>query len=128
MKSLLYFSGITQRTLSAFHKAGIDMALLDEINDLKSHITKPKPLILYNAIPINKNQYKRIFTNGHNDIVDKSNLFKPAYLINDDIFELDNLMNDSISPISKMGLTLKLNTINTHRKIITLPTECIFFH
>jgi hypothetical protein len=125
--SLSYFSGITQRTLSAFHKAGIDVTLLDEINDLKTHINKPKPLTLKNAIKNNSSTYKRFFTNGYTDIVNTQDLYKPIYINDNTDINIDDLMGEDISPISKMGINLKLNSINTQRISISRPTEHIFF-
>jgi hypothetical protein len=128
-QSLSYFSGITQRTLSAFHKAGIDASLLDEIDNVKSQIVSPKPLILKDAILIeNSNRYIRYFEGGYSDIVNFEDVFQDVYKSSDsDILELTNLVSGEISPISKMGISMKLNTINVDRKKIEKPTECIFF-
>jgi hypothetical protein len=128
-QSLSYFSGITQRTLSAFHKAGIDASLLDEIDNVKSQIVSPKPLVLKDAILDEyNNKYIRHFEGGYSDIVNLEDVFKDVYKSSDsDVLELTNLLTGEISPISKMGISMKLNTINTPRKKIEKPTESIFF-
>lgn len=113
--------------MSAFHKAGIDVTLLDEINDLKTHINKPKPLTLKHAVQNNSSTYKRYFTNGYTDIVDIQDLYKPIYITDNKDIEIDKLMGNDITPISKMGISLKLNSINTKRVSIIHPTESIFF-
>lgn len=103
------------------------MTLLDEIEDLKKYIQTDKPLTLKDAIPITPDTYQRIFTNGYVDIVPINDLYKPVFVkLNQDI-AIDELMNHEISPISKMGMNLKLNSINTHRKKVSLPTETLFF-
>lgn len=127
MKSLSYFSGITQRTLSAFHKAGIDATLLDEMDNLKEHINKPKALVLRDAIPVDDYHYERFFEYGYTDIVPNQQLYSPVFPPKDIISEIDSLLNDDISPISKMGMSIKLSSINTSRRPIERPTECIFF-
>jgi hypothetical protein len=126
-QSLSYFSGITQRTLSAFHKAGIDASLLDEIDNIKSQIVSAKPLILKDVV-LNKDKYIRYFEGGYSDVVNFEHVFQNVYKSTEsDISELSNLMAGEISPISKMGISMKLNTINVNRRKIEKPTECIFF-
>jgi hypothetical protein len=128
MKNLSYFSGITQRTLSAFHRAGIDASLLDEIDDIKSQLISPKPLTLIDAIPLDNGLYKRYFSEEYTDIVQYSELFTEVYKNhNSEITDLNNLLAGSMTPISKMGNSVKLNTINTPRKKIDKFSEAIFF-
>jgi N-acetylneuraminic acid mutarotase len=127
-KSLSYFSGITQRTLSAFHKAGIDASLLDEIDNIKSQIVLSKPLVLKDAVLIEHNKYIRYFEGGYSDVVDFENVFRDVYKSSEsEVSELTQFLDGEISPISKMGVSMKLNTINVDRKKIEKPTECIFF-
>jgi hypothetical protein len=127
-ESLLYFSEITQRTLSAFHRAGIDASLLDEIDIIKSQIVSPKPLILKNAVLVEDKKYIRYFEGGYSDVVNFEDIFRDVYKSSDsEISELANLLNGEISAVSKMGVSKKLATININRKKIEKPTECIFF-
>ena len=127
-KSLSYFSGITQRTLSAFHRAGIDASLLDEIENIKSQIVLPKPLVLKDAVLTEHNKYIRYFEGGYSDVVNFEDVFRDVYKSSDsDISELADFLDGEISPISKMGVSMKLNTINIDRKKIEKPTEAIFF-
>jgi hypothetical protein len=127
MKNLSYFSGITQRTLSAFHRAGIDASLLDEIDDIKSHLISPKPLVLIDAIPLDNGLYKRLFSDDYTDVVPYKEIFSNVYKKASDIDDLDVLADGTMSPISKMGSNIKLATIDTPRKTIDRPTEAIFF-
>lgn len=127
-KSLSFFSGITQRTLSAFHKAGIDASLLDEIDNVKSQIVLPKPLVLKDAILTEHNKYIRYFEGGYSDVVNFEDVFKDVYKSSEsEVSELSQFLDGQISPISKMGVSMKLNTINIDRKKVEKPTECIFF-
>lgn len=127
-KSLSYFSGITQRTLSAFHKAGIDASLLDEIDNVKSQIVLPKPLVLKDAVLTEHNKYIRYFEGGYSDVVNFEDVFKDVYKSSEsEVSELSQFLDGQISPISMMGVSMKLNTINIDRKKIEKPTECIFF-
>lgn len=127
-KSLSYFSGITQRTLSAFHKAGIDASLLDEIDNIKSQIVFSKPLILKDAVLTEHNKYIRHFEGGYSDVVDYEDVFRDVYRSSEsDVSELAQFLDGEITPVSKMGISMKLNTINTDRRKIEKPTECIFF-
>lgn len=129
MGSLAYFSGITQRTLSAFHRAGIDASLLDEIDNIKEYLTKLKPLILVDATPDKDGLYKRRFACGHTDLVPHKHIFDEKYLPQDsDISELKHILDkSSMSPISTMSSTVNLDKIDTPRKKINKPTESIFF-
>lgn len=128
MESLSYFSGITQRTLSAFHKAGIDATLLDEMDDLKNYLNKPKPRVLRDAIPVDEKHYQRFFEDGYTDIVSHYQLYQPVYYPKDQSSEVAKFIHDEITPISKMGISIKLSNINTSSKRnIKRPTETIFF-
>ncbi|CAO3620946.1 unnamed protein product [Cunninghamella echinulata] len=111
----------------AFHKAGIDATLLDEMDDLKKYLNEPKPRILRDAIPVDEKHYKRFFEDGYTDIVPYHQLYQPVYHPKDPSSEIAKFIHDEITPISKMGMGIKLSNINTPKRFIQRPTETIFF-
>lgn len=147
----MYFSAITQRTLSAFHRAGIDASLLDEIESVKAQISSPKPLVLKDVVLSNKSppctahscseykdtscfsctkhdRYTRYFENGYTDVVCFEDVFKDVYKDNQrELSEISELLDGEVSPISKMGMGAKIVSINVARKRIERQSECIFF-
>lgn len=113
--------------MSAFHKAGIDATLLDEMDDLKKYLNEPKPRILRDAIPVDEKHYKRFFEDGYTDIVPYHQLYQPVYHPKDPSSEIAKFIHNEITPISKMGMGIKLSSINTPKRFIQRPTETIFF-
>lgn len=86
LKSMDYFSTITQHTLSAFHKAVIDPTMNEEMEDLKKSLRKKIQLKLIDARPLSQELgdnssclYERLFDDGSKDIVRKEEIFDKKY-------------------------------------------------
>lgn len=125
-QNMRYFSEITQKTLSAFHKAGIDASLLDEITHLKLSLRSKIELKLIDVKPVD-DKYKRIFSNGHTDIVNFLNIMDPVFIDNNSNDFIKSIIKNEVSPITKMGMSTKIAIINTDRKPINRLSEQLFF-
>ena len=101
LDNLNYFSNITQDTLSAFHFSGIDSELYETIEELKRALLNKKERTLKTVIYENK-KYKRIFTDGHFDIVDENKLFEPS-LYKQNV-ELLSKLNKKPTPLTSIKL------------------------
>jgi hypothetical protein len=98
-KNLEFFAAVTQRTLSAFHVAGIDTSLTEEIDHLRDCLN-PRQHILVNACIApypstggasdkgqddcradnEGEQVHRTFNNGDTDTVMKSQIYQPKFV------------------------------------------------
>lgn len=124
-----YFSTLTQMTLSAFHKAGIDSTLDQEISSIKDAVNKNKELKLVDAILMEDKDYvKRIFIDGSEDICLKTELYsvKEACV---NILENDVLkcLLTEASPVSRMYWSRYCKRMKVERKKIDTLSEKLFF-
>jgi hypothetical protein len=81
ISSMRTFSLLTQSTLSAFHKAGVDIELAETIGELKGILNEKQTRTLVDAVVIEGESKKveRIFKDGYRDVVNVSDIYSPSY-------------------------------------------------
>lgn len=120
---------MTQRTLSAFHRAGIDASLTEEIDELKKVIRGKKKLVLVDATTTDGVWYTRRFLDGSTDVVEKSHIFENKYETNSvkELHLVERAFEQEMSPISKMVSMNHVDRLCCERRKIKRPSECIMF-
>lgn len=126
-----YFSEVTQSTLSAFHKAGIDTVINEEIDLLKQSFRTSRALVLKDAIPLQDNLIKRIFVDDSSDVVAPENLYTPKMvavnLESKANIILSTALGGELSPISKLSQAKHRHTLECDRRPINRISEQLFF-
>lgn len=126
-----YFSAVTQNTLSAFHRAGIDTVLSEEIDLLRESFRSPKPLVLREAIPLPNDLIKRIFTDDSWDEVPAEELYTPKLpevtLTSQAKTLISHALAQELSPISKLSQARHRHGLSCTRRPITRLSEQLFF-
>lgn len=120
-----YFSGLTQKTLSAFHISGINNDLSYEIENVKKYLNENKYKIIKNVSKTEDNKYIRYFTDGSSDIVEFEFLEKPVKVNISNIDIIDKALSKELNPISSLKYN-KTITETYHKEIVT-ATEKLFF-
>lgn len=119
--NLDFFSTITQSTLSAFHISGVDNDLYENIESLKRCANNIKIKTLITIEKTDQNNFKRIFSDGSEDIVTEENILEPSLYEN-------SLINDKLNIIPDPITSIKLNKIiKINNKKISTPIEKMFF-
>lgn len=139
--SMETISILTQRTLSAFHKAGVDADLHRTISNLKLHLKDRKTIEPRRLITFRPSKQKgyviRIFKDGYLDEVPLSQASIDSYPIPQDMSEddihrasrLDKILKDSTynpSYISTIKNSVKDSTSRGWVNI-SKPSETLFF-
>lgn len=76
INNMRYFSALTQHTLSAFHRPGVDTFLVDEIENVRKALAVSKFKVLVDIRKGINASAERSFTDGTTDTVAWSNRFK----------------------------------------------------
>lgn len=120
------FSGLTQRTLSAFHLSDTENTLEDEMNMIKM-IKKAKTRRLITAEKNDDGTYTRFFEDNHTDIVEIDDIKKESYVeLPEEIKKIENWLRKDITPIQSLRLGSKIILTDGFKEIET-PSEKIFF-
>jgi hypothetical protein len=127
--NLAFFSKITQKTLSAFHRAGVDASLTEEIDNLRAVMRGGTKPILVKATKAEDGLYVRVFSNGHSDRVEQEHIFSPLLLSEDSAdFEIvTTALNRKMTPVSSLVYSKSKRSILTPKTKISSPSEAIMF-